>query len=963
MRALIAIIFCLLLFVPFADAGRIGRGIPNTNFQSGIGINSQEIGFASQGDAQAPLNALNAATFWQLFNGASATGEEYNLPVDQYGNIITFGIGWNGSALTATSASVETLCCQDPNYLYPGGNNSWEFLWTGAGTFTYGNDVTGTSSCGTNCTSLNVTPTGGGGGGIRLNITSTGVSSTVTFSGSTVSWTGSNFSAGTPVACRNGSGTLPTQITSLSVYYVVSPSTNSFSLASTVGGSPISFSGQSGNPTCYGNWARNMLLVPTQYVALAQSGELWNPNYIAFLKRYHMWRGMKAQQTYSLFEVQQTVTFAGTTVSISSQQFAPGTSVIFQLISGGTLPNPLVENQPYYVLAANDAVGSFQISSTIGGSPISFSGGSGTVTMLTGAPITANDYMPCGYLLWNGPMNNVGKGINGLPVCAMAALANEANIDIWFNFGPLTGTDYQTLAATDMHTLTNSNIHVNLEVSNEIWSFANNLIRGWGNGIGTLGTKLFPSAGVAGASNEYGVYKVIRDCTTWKTIWGTDASRISCVAPGQFTNNCFGITERDIPAFVDGGSNPITITSFSGPSTINVTNSYVAGQSVTITTTGTLPTGLVATNWTGIGNCSYVGNFQDYYVSSTGLTSSTIQVAASKADALNGVNSVTFSGSASGTATIYGTYWTGPAYTHFDATEIAPYFGGASVANIIPDACTASADGCRAEAYAEGSQGGVYLPLCTSVSGVASGCTYNTVASAVNASGGPTTYTVTSGQSLSCPPPNNTAIAVNFTTANGSSAVMNVDGCSTNSTLQDGHGVALGAGTISVNSTWALVYTSTVCQTFSTTGCSATTSVGTPGWRTTNFGFQGGWVGWTIGQIASAYTNVAQPRSLALVGYEGGQSLSCFNCGDTVFENWTNFFNLTPEMGMLYTQFVSQIPGTGMQIFNHYADISPTSGEGPWGIKNNQNAPDQPKNAAIEGFVAGQACWWVGCAH
>lgn len=56
-----------------------------------------------------------------------------------------------------------------------------------------------------------------------------------------VAWTGSDFTAGQPVVFTTDSGTLPTGIDSGTVYYVVNPSADSFSVAATVGGTPIEF--------------------------------------------------------------------------------------------------------------------------------------------------------------------------------------------------------------------------------------------------------------------------------------------------------------------------------------------------------------------------------------------------------------------------------------------------------------------------------------------------------------------------------------------------------------------------------------------------------------------------------------------------------------------------------------------------------------------------------------------------
>ena len=81
----------------------------------------------------------------------------------------------------------------------------------------------------------------------------------------------------------------------------------------------------------------------------------------------------------SLQKTWGTVTFDGTTdvVNASSHGKANGTIVVF---SGGTMPTGLASNTTYYVV--NTASNTFQLSLTLGGSAINFTGnGSGTITM------------------------------------------------------------------------------------------------------------------------------------------------------------------------------------------------------------------------------------------------------------------------------------------------------------------------------------------------------------------------------------------------------------------------------------------------------------------------------------------------------------------------------------------------------------------------------------------------------
>lgn len=74
--------------------------------------------------------------------------------------------------------------------------------------------------------------------------------------------------------------------------------------------------------------------------------------------------------------------------------------------------------------------------------------------------------------------------------------------------------------------------------------------------------------------------------------------------------------------------------SIATPAVVTLANTFVAGQPIRFTTTGTLPTGLVVNN--------------QYFVSSAGLSTSSFQVAATQAAAVAGTGSVATSGTQSG---------------------------------------------------------------------------------------------------------------------------------------------------------------------------------------------------------------------------------------------------------------------------------------------------------------------------
>lgn len=111
-------------------------------------------------------------------------------------------------------------------------------------------------------------------------------------------------------------------------------------------------------------------------------------------------------------------------------------------------------------------------------------------------------------------------------------------------------------------------------------------------------------------------------------------------APGVLTGvsvNTAGLTSA--VALYDGTAAPVTIT-IAAPGVISWTgHPFVAGGAVVFQTTGALPTGLTAGT--------------KYYVSTVGLTANAFSVADTQAHALAGTNTITTTGSQSGTQTAF----------------------------------------------------------------------------------------------------------------------------------------------------------------------------------------------------------------------------------------------------------------------------------------------------------------------
>ncbi|APC01319.1 hypothetical protein [Polynucleobacter asymbioticus] len=178
----------------------------------------------------------------------------------------------------------------------------------------------------------------------------TGSNSTVTITISSpgvVTWNNHQFPPGQKVVFTT-TGALPTGISAGTTYYVVNPTSNTFQLSATVGGSAITTSGtQSGIQTATG---------------------------IAG------WNQVTFGQEIQFAQYQANVTISITTsavISWTNHGLSNGQAVAFT--STGSLPTGMAVGMTYYVIAAT--TNTFQISATLGGTAITTTGSqSGTQT-------------------------------------------------------------------------------------------------------------------------------------------------------------------------------------------------------------------------------------------------------------------------------------------------------------------------------------------------------------------------------------------------------------------------------------------------------------------------------------------------------------------------------------------------------------------------------------------------------
>ena len=276
------------------------------------------------------------------------------------------------------------------------------------------------------------------------------------------------------------------------------------------------------------------------------------------------------------------------------------------------------------------------------------------------------------------------------------------------------------------------------------------------------------------------------------------------------------------------------------------------------------------------------------------------------------------------------TLWSGTAAANADYLATAPYFGNGTN---DPLAWTAQADGGLTYFFTEQNSGGI-LPTA-----VVTGNCGNGAGETCDA-GGNTAFTLTSGLSLSDPPPNGTCLAMKFNAAIGTAATLAVDG-GTAYPLANDYGVALAAGGVGSGAT------TTFCFTNATSAGSVTAQ-----WYQNFFlGYVGtsgnGWmaqaIDWWVANAATAAT-----YHVGLVAYESGEQYVPGN--NATYETWFYAAMRDARMGTAYTTYYTAMRAQSSGVFVVFEDIGAFSQFGMYGVLENVTATTSPRYSAVANF-------------
>ncbi len=205
--------------------------------------------------------------------------------------------------------------------------------------------------------------------------------------------------------------------------------------------------------------------------------------------------------------------------------------------------------------------------------------------------------MPVGNLTWAANPFQLPLPLMEVPIEVQAQLCQEGGFTYCLFSMPQLMTDaYITHWATVAHSIiTNPNTKVLLEACDEAWNTGGQFCLA-PFAVAAPMTTFFPGCGNNNnCASTWHSYQTARLYAIWHSVWGADSSRVVAsfgTQIGNFSNTPFGLS---MTAERFGASSPTTVT-FTGttPILVNWTGSNMtAGQAVSFSTTGALPTGLI----------------------------------------------------------------------------------------------------------------------------------------------------------------------------------------------------------------------------------------------------------------------------------------------------------------------------------------------------------------------------------
>lgn len=272
-------------------------------------------------------------------------------------------------------------------------------------------------------------------------------------------------------------------------------------------------------------------------------------------------------------------------------------------------------------------------------------------------------------------------------------------------------------------------------------------------------------------------------------------------------------------------------------------------------------------------------------------------------------------------------YFAGPAGLYFDALAVAPYYWQDSK---FPTAWANEADHGVDKMFTELTTGGL-IPLSSA---------------AITTGGTSTAYTLTSGQSLTARPPDQTILAITFHTTPGANATLAVDGGTTYSLKNIRGGSAYTAG-------------GTRCFIFDRATDEWIACYPATGYSNVTHG---------NGELARCRGNMADQSSAIAASANPSIKLFVYECGGQLVDYSNDEPNIQPGMLAFQTDprvydatidYLQDMKDKGVEVICYYHLVGRWEGQyGYWGAIQNiydaRNLTDTPKWQAITDFAVAQ---------
>ena len=145
-------------------------------------------------------------------------------------------------------------------------------------------------------------------------------------------------------------------------------------------------------------------------------------------------------------------------------------------------------------------------------------------------------------------------GDHGVPLEVAVQICNTTEADCWLNVPHEANDDYIKQMAILVHTLLGKSQKVYIEFSNEVWNGAYPQFAY----AEMQGKTLWPDANVTPFMlnrNWYGM-RTAQTCDIWKSVWGSDYSRVHCVLGAQVASTTTAITSLQCTLWVGNSNAP-----------------------------------------------------------------------------------------------------------------------------------------------------------------------------------------------------------------------------------------------------------------------------------------------------------------------------------------------------------------------------------------------------------------------